>query len=87
LSGWDLINFLLIIFRIYPSKLEPSLTSSLNLPREFSIKGEGDGTACAVINQLWAWLFQNKTNIFLCTNSQFLSGLTTAQAVDTLPPV
>jgi hypothetical protein len=31
--------------------------------------------------------FKNKTNIFLCTNSQFLSGLTTAQAVDTLTPV
>jgi hypothetical protein len=30
---------------------------------------------------------KNKTNIFLCTNSQFLSGLMTAQAVDTLPPV
>jgi hypothetical protein len=26
--------------------------------REFSIQGEGDGTAFAVVNQLYAWLFQ-----------------------------
>ncbi len=30
--------------------------SNDNLVREFSIQGEGDGTACAVINQLWARL-------------------------------
>jgi hypothetical protein len=29
--------------------------------------------------------FKNKTKKFLCTNSHFLSGLTTAQAVDPLP--
>jgi hypothetical protein len=29
--------------------------------------------------------FKNKTKYFLCTNSHFLSGLTTAQAVDPLP--
>jgi hypothetical protein len=29
--------------------------------------------------------FKNKTKNFLCTNSHFLSGLTTAQAVDPLP--
>jgi hypothetical protein len=28
--------------------------------------------------------FKNKTKFFLCTNSHFLSGLTTAQAVDPL---
>jgi hypothetical protein len=27
------------------------------IAREFSIQGEGDGTASAVVNQLWAWLF------------------------------
>jgi hypothetical protein len=29
--------------------------------------------------------FKNKTKYFLCTNNHFLSGLTTAQAVDPLP--
>ena len=32
--------------------------------REISIQGEGDGTACAVFNQLWAWLFTNCEKIF-----------------------
>jgi hypothetical protein len=31
--------------------------------------------------------FKNKTKYFFCTNSHFLSGLTTAQAVDPLPPL
>ena len=29
------------------------------MTREISIQGEGDGTSCAVVNQLWAWLFTN----------------------------
>ena len=29
----------------------------MHCTRETSIQGEGDGTACAVVNQLWAWLF------------------------------
>ena len=39
------------------------------------------GTACAVINQLWAWLFTIIKNIFRYTNSQFYSWLTIAQMV------
>jgi hypothetical protein len=31
---------------------------SLKHIREFSIQGEGDGNTSAVVNQLWAWLFQ-----------------------------
>ena len=41
----------------------------------------GDGTACAVVNQLWAWLFANNKKYFQCINSQFYSWLMTAQAV------
>ena len=29
------------------------------LTREISIQREGDGTGCAVVNQLWAWLILN----------------------------
>ena len=29
-----------------------------------SIQGEGDSTACAVVNQLWAWLFTNNKKYF-----------------------
>ena len=29
----------------------------ITLYREISIQGKGDGTTCAVNNQLWAWLF------------------------------
>jgi hypothetical protein len=36
----------------------PTFNAILSLHREFSIQGEGDGTACAVVNQLWAWLFK-----------------------------
>ena len=32
---------------------------------EISIQGEGDGTAFAVLNQLWAWLFTNCKKVFL----------------------
>ena len=32
--------------------------------REIAIQGEGDGTACAVVNQLWVWLFTNSKKIF-----------------------
>jgi hypothetical protein len=32
--------------------------------REFFIQGGGDGTACAVVNQLWAWLFQKRKLFF-----------------------
>ena len=32
--------------------------------REISIQEEGDGTACAVVNQLWAWLFTNSKKYF-----------------------
>ena len=32
--------------------------------REISIKGEGDGTGCAVVNQLWAWLILNHEKYF-----------------------
>ena len=35
-----------------------------NLIREISIQGEGDGTACAVVNQLWASLFTNNKQYF-----------------------
>jgi hypothetical protein len=31
-----------------------SIPSARGKTREFSIQGEGDGTACAVVNQLWA---------------------------------
>ena len=32
--------------------------------REISIQGEGDGTRCAVVNQLWAWLILNHEKYF-----------------------
>jgi hypothetical protein len=33
-------------------------------------QGEGDGTACAFVNQLWAWLFEKKN--FFAQISYFL---------------
>jgi hypothetical protein len=33
-------------------------TNLVSKNREFSLQGEGDGATCAVVNQLWAWLFQ-----------------------------
>jgi hypothetical protein len=34
---------------------------------------EGIGTSCAVVNQLWAWLFQKiKQNIFSAQTATFL---------------
>jgi hypothetical protein len=36
--------------------------------RANAIQGEGDGTAIAVIKQLWVWLFQEiNENIFVAT--------------------
>jgi hypothetical protein len=51
--------------------------------REFYLQREGDGTTCALVNQLWVWLIKKKKQIFyLCASSQFFSGLTAAQVVD-----
>ena len=41
-----------------PAKHHYALTS------EISIQGEGDGTGCAVVNQLWAWLILNHEKCF-----------------------
>jgi hypothetical protein len=39
--------------------------------REISMPGEGDGTACPIIRQLWVLVVSEiKQNIFLCTNGQ-----------------
>jgi hypothetical protein len=57
----------------------------LSTTREFSIQGEGDGTHVQSSTNCGLGCFKNKINYFLCTNSHFLSALTTAQAVDPLP--
>jgi hypothetical protein len=44
-----------------------------------------DGTACAVVNQLWACLFQKYYKIFSLHKQPLFSELMTAQAVDPLP--
>jgi hypothetical protein len=51
----------------------------LSTVRKISIKGKGDGTGCALDNQLWV-----RFATLRWTNSQFFSGLTNAQAVDPL---
>ena len=35
--------------------------------REISLQGKRDGTACVVVNHLWAWLFNNCKKIFFKT--------------------
>ena len=60
---------------------EPEVLFTLTLNEE-NLLGEGDGTACVVVNQQWTWLFTTcQKNIFQYTNSQFYICLTTAQVV------
>jgi hypothetical protein len=39
---------------------------------DFFIQGEGDGTASAVVNQLWTWMFQKQNKIFLFAQTAYL---------------
>jgi hypothetical protein len=58
----------------------------VNLGREFSIQVEGDSTACALVNQVLAWMLKKQSKLkFICSNSQLFSGLSIAQVVDPLP--
>jgi hypothetical protein len=41
------------------------MTTLITMSRKISIQGEGDGTACAVVNQLWARLSYNKCKYFI----------------------
>ena len=55
----QIILFLCSVTGVSCEALVQASGTDVTIVRELCIQGEGNGTACVVVNQLWTWLFFN----------------------------